>query len=220
MRLKRSSYTVDPVTLARGLLGKRLVRVLDDGTRLAGIIVEAEAYLGISDRAAHSHGGRRTARTEAMYLRGGAAYVYFTYGMHFCFNVVAGEEGDPVAVLVRALEPTEGVERMTKLRGRAPVGSLCRGPANLCRAMAIDRALNGVDLTEDPRLFIEDTRQSHVRVTRSARVGVAYAGPWARRLLRFCIGGHPGVSGGRRAAHSGRSTPAAGSAGVGSVPHP
>jgi DNA-3-methyladenine glycosylase len=197
VRLERSFYSVDPVTLARSLLGQRLVRVLDDGTRVAGVIVETEAYLGVPDRAAHSHGGRRTPRTEAMYLPGGAAYVYFTYGMHFCFNVVAGEADDPVAVLVRALEPTEGLDQMRQRRGGVAVERLCRGPANLCRALAIDRTLNGLDLTTDPRLMVEEGGRRIAGVTRSARVGVAYAGPWARRLLRFCIRDHPGISGPR-----------------------
>jgi DNA-3-methyladenine glycosylase len=104
------------VTLAKVLLGQRLVRVLDDGTRLAGTIVETEAYLGVEDAAAHAFGGRRTARNEAMYARPGTAYVYFTYGMHYCMNVVCGTEEEPVAVLLRALEPTEGLDRMREFR--------------------------------------------------------------------------------------------------------
>jgi DNA-3-methyladenine glycosylase len=96
----------DPITVARRLLGQRLVRVTD-GIRLAGTIVEVEAYLGAEDRAAHTFGGRRTARNESMYLPGGHAYIYFTYGAHFCLNVVCGQRDEGVAVLIRALEPTE-----------------------------------------------------------------------------------------------------------------
>src|SRR4051812_30322018 len=103
-RVTRAFYRRDPVTLAKALLGQRLVRVLE-GRRLTGIIVETEAYLGISDMAAHTYSGRRTARVASMWLDGGHAYVYFTYGMHYCLNVVAGTAGDPVAVLLRALEP-------------------------------------------------------------------------------------------------------------------
>lgn len=105
--------------LAPALVGMVLVRVLESGERLSGRIVETEAYLGVKDRAAHSYGGRRTARNEAMYARAGTAYVYFTYGMHFCVNVVCGREDEPVAVLLRALEPLEGLEAMARNRAAA-----------------------------------------------------------------------------------------------------
>lgn len=211
MPFPRRFFSTDPATLARALLGQRLVRVLDDGTRLAGLIVETEAYLGPRDRAAHSFGGRRTPRNEAMYGRGGTAYVYFTYGMHYCFNVVAGDEGEPVAVLIRALEPTEGIERMLALRsGSRPrrkalaPAALCRGPANLCQALAIARSLNGIDLTRDPRLFVEQGLSAHgAGVVRTPRIGIDYAGHWAKRLLRFHLHGHPAVSGRRSRASKG-----------------
>ncbi len=106
-----NSFASDPVTVARRLLGQRLVRVTD-GRRLSGTIVEVEAYLGADDRAAHTFNGRRTPRNQSMYLSGGHAYVYFTYGMHYCLNVVCGAPGDGVAVLVRAIEPTEGLDLM------------------------------------------------------------------------------------------------------------
>jgi DNA-3-methyladenine glycosylase len=193
LRAGRAFYATDPERMARLLLGQRLVRVLDDGTRLGGVIVETEAYLGVRDRAAHSYGGRRTARVEPMYGPPGTAYVYFTYGMHHCFNVVCGRPGEPVAVLVRALEPTEGLEWMRQHRGlsaTAPTTSLCRGPARLCEALAIDRQLTGLDLTLDRRLFIEPLRarpmESH-RLLNTPRIGVGYAGPWARRRLRWLV---------------------------------
>lgn len=199
-RLSRAFYSTDAAALARALLGQRLVRVLPDGRRLAGIIVETEAYLGVRDRAAHSFAGRRTPRNEAMYAPGGTAYVYFTYGMHFCFNIVAGRHGEPVAVLVRALEPCEGLEEMRRRRTRAgrtpPDAALCRGPGSLCRALGIDRAFNGADLTTDPRLFVErGTGVTPRGVGVSRRIGVACAGAWACRRLRFFIRGHPCVSG-------------------------
>ncbi len=100
-RLRRVFFAIESETLARLLLGCRLVRRLDDGTRLSGVIVETEAYLGAPDLASHAVGGRRTERNEAMYAKAGTSYVYFTYGMHFCFNVVCGEEDLPLAVLVR-----------------------------------------------------------------------------------------------------------------------
>jgi len=109
----------DPVRVARRLLGQRLVRVVNGRERLAGIIVEVEAYLGGADPAAHTFGGRRTPRNESMYLPGGHAYVYFTYGAHFCLNVVCGKKDEAVAVLIRALEPTEGITAMFANRSRA-----------------------------------------------------------------------------------------------------
>lgn len=219
VRAERAFFEAGPEALAKRLLGQRLVRVLEDGTRLAGIIVETEAYLGVRDRAAHTFGGRRTARNESMWREGGTAYVYFTYGMHHCMNVVAGRAGDPVAVLVRALEPVEGMEVMERNRRRRASGTpatpgvegealairgrglvvteLCSGPARLCQAMAIDRSLDGEDMTRSSRLFIERVR-SRAPADRylvcTPRIGVGYAGEWARRPLRWYIAGNPNVS--------------------------
>jgi DNA-3-methyladenine glycosylase len=123
-RLTRPFFRTDSITLARKLLGTRLVRVLDDGSRLTGIIVETEAYLGVPDRAAHSYNGRRTPRTEPMYADAGIAYVYFTYGMHFCFNIVAGRINHPIAVLIRALEPTESLDQMRTHRAAGATASV------------------------------------------------------------------------------------------------
>jgi DNA-3-methyladenine glycosylase len=205
--LPRRFYATDAVSLARALLGQRLVRTLEDGARLAGLVVETEAYLGVEDMAAHTYGGRRTARNEAMYMAPGTAYVYFTYGMHHCLNVVAGRVGEPVAVLLRALEPLEGLERMHELRGGprqkgTTVGSaahlnLCRGPARLCQAMDIDKGLNAIDLTRDSRLWIERAGPPlpDTGIGASPRIGVGYAGPWAGRPLRFFIAGSRYLSG-------------------------
>jgi DNA-3-methyladenine glycosylase len=200
-RAGRGFFSKDPARLAVALLGQRLVRTLPDGERLSGIIVETEAYLGVADRAAHSYGGRRTARVEPMYGPPGTAYVYFTYGMHHCFNVVCGREGEPVAVLIRGLEPERGIERMRTLRGRAgSVQDLCRGPGRLCRAMQIDKALDGIDLVRDARLFIEIVARRPMesrRLVNTPRIGVGYAGRWARRRLRWLVRGNPHVSVGR-----------------------
>ncbi|MBL8745391.1 MAG: DNA-3-methyladenine glycosylase [Phycisphaerae bacterium] len=198
--LTRRDYRRDPREMARFLLGRALIRSLADGTRLSGIIVETEAYLGVPDRAAHTFGGRRTARNEAMYADGGTAYVYFTYGMHHCFNVVCGRVDEPVAVLIRAVQPIEGIEQMARHRSvgrRAVVGEsdLCSGPARLCQALAIDRTLNGADLTRCDRLWIEEGMPiSGRRVASGPRVGVGYAGVWAARRLRFWVKGNPHVS--------------------------
>lgn len=191
--------------MARRLLGARLVRVLDDGTRLAGIIVEAEAYLGVQDRASHAWNGRRTARNEAMYGPPGTAYVYFTYGMHHCFNVVCGREGEPAAVLIRALEPVEGLGKMRELRAPSlkcaaddvAGAQLCSGPGKLCRALAIDRQLTGADLTRDRRVFVERTIARPLddeQAGNSPRIGIGFAGEWAREPLRWFVRGNPHVS--------------------------
>jgi DNA-3-methyladenine glycosylase len=194
-RLARRFFRRDPVALSRALLGQKLVRVLDDGTRLAGRIVEVEAYLGVEDRAAHTFGGRRTARNASMYLDAGHAYVYFTYGMHWCLNVVSDRPGVPTACLIRALEPIEGIDRMRQHRGRDNLHDLCSGPAKLTQAMQIDRSLDGVDLTTDPRLFLErGPKVPAEAIIVSPRIGVAYAAQWAAKPLRFFIADHPCVS--------------------------
>ena len=186
-RLSRAFYGRDPVTVARALLGQRLVHVTG-GERLAGLIVETEAYLGRADKAAHSFRGQ-TGRNASMWREGGHAYVYFIYGIHFCMNVVAGREGDPVAVLLRALEPTEGVATMRKRRRAARrERDLCSGPGKLCEAMGIDRALDGEDLVTSPRLFVEQVRRrAHASpgIVVTPRIGVGYAEEWAGEPLRF-----------------------------------
>ncbi len=189
----------DPQSTAQALLGQRLVRVLD-GKRLAGIIVEVEAYLGPRDRACHTWNGRRTARTATMYLGGGYAYVYFTYGMHHCLNVVCGAPGDGAAVLLRAIEPTEGLDLMQARRPAARRDAdLCRGPGRLTAALGLDRRHDALDLRSSPDLFIERLRRGGLPVggvVRTARVGVESCGSrsWARRKLRYLLRGNPYVS--------------------------
>jgi DNA-3-methyladenine glycosylase len=158
--------------VARALLGKVLVRAVD-GKRLWGRLIEVEAYLGPDDLAAHSSGGRRSPRNEVMYEAPGHAYVYFTYGMHFCLNFVTREPGMPQAVLVRALEPGSGVGR-------------CSGPGLLCRALKIDRSVNGLPL-RPPDIYVVDDIAPPRHIFATPRIGIAGSGPrWERRLLRFC----------------------------------
>src|SRR3979409_2649934 len=137
------------VTIARDLLGKELVVPAKNGARVSGIIVETEAYRGPEDRASHAYNGRRTNRTETMYARGGTAYVYFVYGMYHQFNVVTSVADVPHAVLVRALEPIEGIDLMRRRRGGMEPGELTSGPGKLCIALGIDRRLDGADLLGD-----------------------------------------------------------------------
>jgi len=136
VKLPREFYTRSNVlTVARELLGKLLVVPAPDGQRVSGMIVEVEAYRGPEDRASHAYGGRRTKRTETMYQEGGIAYVYFVYGMYYQFNVVSNVAGIPHAILVRAVEPAEGIEWMRERRHSHPDRNLRNGPGKLCIAL-------------------------------------------------------------------------------------
>jgi len=195
-RIARSFYRDDAVSVARRLLGQRLVTCID-GERTSGIIVETEAYLGVADKAAHTYGGRRTARNETMWGDGGHLYVYFVYGMHHCANVVAGRAGDPVAALVRALEPDDGLDTMFARRPAAkrPV-DLCSGPAKLCQALGITRDHDGTDLSRPGVAGIEQLRQralSSHRIASGPRIGIGYAEEWQAEPLRFWVRDSPHV---------------------------
>lgn len=182
--------------VARDLLGRYLVRQLD-GERLVLRLVETEAYLGAPDRASHAWGGRRTARNESLYLPGGFAYVYFVYGMHHCLNAVTGEAGVGSAVLLRAGEVVAGAERMRELRGlaRPPrAGDVAGGPAKLCRALDVDRRLDGASLLAGELVLAHGEPVEPGSIARGPRVGVGYAGEAAGWPLRFAIRGHREVS--------------------------
>jgi DNA-3-methyladenine glycosylase len=210
-RWLRHRFACDAESLALSLLGHWLVRTLPRGVVLAGRIVETEAYLGVMDAASHAYKGRRTARNEAMYGEPGTAYVYFTYGMHHCFNVVCGKVGEPAAVLIRAVEPTVGVERMRTNRSRKPGKAvsarrkilkdeqLCAGPARLCQAFGIDRSMNAADMVRENRVYVAEPPDGYApleesEIVRTTRIGVAYAGAWASSPLRFYVASSPHVS--------------------------
>ena len=205
MKLPRTFYTRrDVVAVARALLGRLLVVPARDGRRVSGLIVETEAYQGPEDRASHAYGGRRTLRTETMYARGGTAYVYFVYGMYYQFNVVTGVTDVPHAVLVRALEPVEGLALMRRRRGGGADHALTSGPGKLCIALGIDRRLDRADLLGD-RIWIEAGRPLRpADVAEGPRVGIDYAEEWVARRWRFWIRDSPFVS------RPGRLTPAGG----------
>jgi len=184
--------------VARDLLGTDLWRRLPDGALLSGRIVETEAYFGPDDEASHAF--RRTPRSEVMYGPGGRAYVYFTYGMHFCLNVVCGRQGKPGAVLLRALEPRVDLERMAALRGpaardgRGGVDSrkLCSGPARLAQALAVDRTLNGADLRgEILRLTRGTSPLPDPAVVVTPRIGIRRA---TERYARYVVADSPFLS--------------------------
>ena len=201
-RLTRRFFRRDPATVARALLGQTLVRVLPSGTRLTGTIVETEAYLGAPDRAAHTHNHHRSPRNETMYADGGHAYVYFTYGMHHCVNVVTQTIDIGTAVLLRAIQPTEGIDTMKLHRAgkitldRLRDTDLCSGPAKLTQSLAIDRDLDGTDLLTSPVLYIEKApRIPPARIVTTPRIGIDSAGTeWAGKPLRFYVKDNPHVS--------------------------
>ncbi len=189
MPLPRSFYESGPTPqIAQALLGKLLVHRTPAGT-VGGIIVETEAYLGEHDPAAHSYRGM-TARTRSMFGPPGHAYVYFTYGMHYCANVVTQEPGIGQAVLLRALQPTVGLELMQERRRTTDPRLLTSGPARLCQALAIDRSQDGIDLTVG-ELTIEEHDPGPITVVTTTRIGISSA---QELPLRFYIEGNRFVS--------------------------
>jgi DNA-3-methyladenine glycosylase len=179
-KLPREFYDRDTRLVAQELLGKYVVHVVDGRERI-GRIVETEAYLGPHDLAAHSARGL-TARTRVMFGPPGHAYVYLIYGMYHCLNAVTEAEGHASAVLLRALEPVRNIEDRSQ------------GPGLLCRALGIDRRHNGLDLGSDSLYIASREPARGFRIVRRPRIGVDYAGHWARRLLRYYIHGNPYVS--------------------------
>jgi len=201
--LPRAFFERPVRSVARDLLGATLVRLLEPAAgvavRLSGRIVEVEAYDGERDRACHASKGR-TARTDVMFGPAGHAYVYLVYGMHSCLNVVTGPDGYPAAVLIRALEPLEGIERMDGDRSRP--GRVASGPGRLTRALRIDRALNRIDLCAPGPLSIERAAdhteglaaRRRSGILRGPRIGVDYAGAWARVPWRYGLRGSHALS--------------------------
>lgn len=195
-RLGSSYFELPVLSLAKDLIGRVLVTHSTDGLT-AGRIVETEAYRGPEDLAAHSAGGRRTARTEAMFGEPGTVYMYLLYGMHWAFNVAAGPRDTPHAVLVRALEPLAGRELMSlrRARGATPrAGELCGGPGRLTQAMGLSRAHYGAALGEDPRVALHAGSPRPRAVKRSPRINIDYAGEWIAKPWRFYEQNNPHVS--------------------------
>jgi DNA-3-methyladenine glycosylase len=189
--LTREFFARPVLTVARDCIGKLLVSRVDDSLVVARI-VETEAYRGPEDQAAHSYRGRRTPRTEVMFGPPGHAYVFTLYGIHSAFNIVTGRVGQPEAVLVRAVQPLQGIQHIVARRGAPVKGShLTNGPGKLCQALGISRVHDGLDLTEGPLTL---AWAPAVRVTRSARIGIDYAGPWALKPWRFHEPDNPHVS--------------------------
>lgn len=190
--------------LAKSLLGKYLCRRVE-GTLLKGIIVETEAYTGVDDHASFSYGGRRTEANEPMYMPAGTCFTKFTYGMYYCFNISSKDDGG--AILLRAADPVEGIEKMAQLRRKHPKApkddhltekphQLANGPSKLCIAFAIDATLNKANILEDPDLWLEDSGAvySEDDIVEATRVGIPAKNPWADRLLRYYLSDFKSVS--------------------------
>lgn len=196
-KLKTAFYRQHDVTvIAKELLGKILVTNIN-GVRTAGMIVETEAYAGIIDRASHAWNNRRTKRTEVIFQPGGLAYVYLCYGIHYLFNVVTNIENTPHAVLIRALQPVDGIDMMQRRYNNKPSAKLTAGPGSLCKAMGIDTSLNGESLT-GKKVWIETGQDiADDNIVISTRVGVQYAGEDAYLPYRFSIKNNDWVSKGK-----------------------
>jgi DNA-3-methyladenine glycosylase len=221
MRLDKNFYRQDAVSLAKDLLGKLLVREYN-GIRMVAKIVETEAYMGPIDKASHAYNNRKTSRTVTMFKDGGYSYVYFIYGMYNCLNVVCSDEGTPEAVLIRAVEPLEGIEHMKEHRTikSKRVEDITNGPGKLCKAMNIDRGLNGCDLIAGKELYIVAETENVVTVNTveykeqylneefslikatnknfeiiaTRRIGIDYAEEFKEQFWRFYIRGNKFVS--------------------------
>lgn len=193
LALEAAWFDRPAASLAIDLLGSRLVREAPEG-RVGGRIVEVEAYRGPEDLAAHSSRGE-TPRNSVMFGAPGRLYVYLIYGLHHCLNVVAGPGAKPEAVLIRALALDEGIELARRRRGPTVADPrLASGPGNVGRALGVDRSLNGSDLLAGP-VRVEPRLGPRPRISRGPRIGVAYAGAWASRPMRFWITDDPHVSG-------------------------
>ena len=184
----------DVVVVAKQLLGKLLFTNIN-GKLTGGIITETEAYDGVVDKACHAYGGRNTNRTATMFLNGGITYVYLCYGIHHLLNVVSGKEGNPQAVLIRAIEPTVGVEIMLQRRKMEKLAPrITAGPGALSQALGIDKNLNAKDFLSN-EIWIEDAKAyEDEKIVATTRIGVAYAQEHALWPFRFYIKGNKYVS--------------------------
>jgi len=191
VKLPRAFYEQTTIDVAKQLLGKYLVRKHSEGNTI-GRIVETEAYVGPQDSACHASKGR-TARTEVMFGPAGHAYVYFIYGFYNMLNLVTETKDYPAAVLIRAIEPVNGIELMKARRKSNLLRNLASGPGKLCQAFAVDRSLNGANLSGNV-LFVEDRGEPMPKFRATPRIGVDYAGKWKDKPFRFLVRGSEFVS--------------------------
>ncbi len=189
MKLERKFYLRDGLTVARELIGKKIITNLPEGLT-SGIIIETEAYMGTVDAASHAYRGK-TERTKIFYGAGGFVYVYLIYGMYLCTNVIANVENVPEAVLIRALEPVDGVELMKSRRNKNNLRDLCSGPGKLSQSLGITKNFYGADLCGE-EIFIETAENLKVEATK--RINIDYAGEAANYFWRFVAAGNKFLS--------------------------
>lgn len=185
MKLNRDFYLRPGLIVAQELIGKQLVHNSLEGTT-KGIIVEAEAYIGPNDAASHAYNSLKTERTAIQYGPGGYSYIYSIYGLHTCMNIVANQESFPEVVLIRALQPTAGIELMQQRRKKQAMRELCNGPGKLSQAMGITKKHYGTDLC-DNELFVETVNDVKPIVSATKRINIDYAGEAIDYLWRFVL---------------------------------
>lgn len=195
MRLNYKFYQKDAVQAAKDLLGKIIVRKYD-GKTIKVKIVETEAYSGAEDKASHAHNNKKTKRTAAMFKEGGHSYIYLIYGMYYCFNVVTAEKDNPHAVLIRGVEPLEGLDYIKENRKikSNKIENLTNGPGKLSQALKIDKNLDRCSLVEDSSLYIVDNGKKEFEIDSSPRVNIDYAEEYKDKKWRFFIKGNNFIS--------------------------
>ncbi|MFP4021921.1 MAG: DNA-3-methyladenine glycosylase [Halanaerobium sp.] len=195
MKLDYNFYQKDAVSTAKNLLGKIIVRKIND-EKIMVRIVDTEAYNGVEDKASHAYGYKKTKRTKTMFARGGLAYIYLIYGMYHCFNIVTAEEDNPHAVLIRAVEPVKGLELIRdnrKIKSKK-IEDLTNGPGKLSEALKIDRSLNGIDLVKNNNLYLLDNNDQNFKIKAAPRVNIDYAEEYKDKKWRFYIKGNKFIS--------------------------
>lgn len=188
-KLGRVFYTQPTLTVAKNLLGKYLIHHTPQG-KLVGRIMETEAYIGPGDKASHAYRGKITERNKAEFLIGGHVYIYLVYGMYWQLNISTSGHNTPECILLRALEPIEGLEHMKQIRYNKTIRNLTNGPGKLCAAMKLDKTFYGVDLVKNNELYLEDRGDGvdAKDIVASSRIGIDYAGPyWAHKKWRFYV---------------------------------
>jgi len=188
LRLKQEFYQKDAIQAAKDLLGKVIVRKYDDKI-IKAKIVETEAYSGADDKASHAHNNKKTKRTAPMFKKGGHSYIYLIYGMYYCFNIVTASENNPHAVLIRAVEPLEGLNYIKENRQlkSSKTENLTNGPGKLSQALKIDKNLDSCNLIESNILYIIDTKAEEFEIESSPRVNIDYAEEYKEKKWRFFI---------------------------------
>ncbi|MGM0379919.1 MAG: DNA-3-methyladenine glycosylase [Bacillota bacterium] len=190
MILKNKFFIDKTENVAKNLLGKEVVRIIDN-EKIICKIVETEAYIGPMDKASHSFDNKRTKRTETMFKKGGTIYIYLIYGMYHLLNIVTEKKDYPSAVLIRAIEPISGLDQIKKnrnIKSKKKV-DLTNGPGKLTQALKIDKSLNGKELSKRNKLYIQDSKESlkDIDIVKSKRINIDYAKEWKDKLLRFYI---------------------------------